>query len=641
MTFNFIALLFLSNLQSQIPESLSQKLDKEALTLKLKNPDLDKSNRIKNLKALAKLYYYKEPDSVAHYLSSALSLSLVTNDSIEISDAYIGFSLNELFQDNYNKTILYADSAISYLSNKNPEHFVLLGYANRIQGMSYNNKEKMDLALEKILQANQILSEIPSDSKAVKYLTRNYNDLAFIYRNIDHSEEAIKTLQRSLRISKPNKELLSIGEAYNLLGLVYTDLKKYTIAENYLDSANSFYKKANYNDGLLTVAINKGDLYTSKKKYEKAIGFYKTSLDLANQLSDSYSKIESFLDLSNAYTKNKDLKNAQINLDSAKAESIQVNYTVFDNDIAFQNSDILEKKKKYKEAISTLLDVLPKMKAEKLKDTEMRIYLELSTLFKKEKNTSKSYEYYKKYKNLEDTLNQELQNNKLNVLKVEYNYNQLITELENKETALALVTTEKRRVAARNYFFIGIGLLIAIFSAFMFFRERKLNRVRRTADASKQELLRLKKQAVESEMKFKNKQITDFAIHISEKNELLEKIKSKLKKIKVTNNVYKEMVTDTLHFINNDIEQNKEKIQLYQQVNQTTDSFRAKIDERYTNLSEKEKKIATMLRLGQTSKQIALQLNISSASVDNYRYNLRKKMSIPKGSSLKSFIQSI
>jgi DNA-binding CsgD family transcriptional regulator len=48
-----------------------------------------------------------------------------------------------------------------------------------------------------------------------------------------------------------------------------------------------------------------------------------------------------------------------------------------------------------------------------------------------------------------------------------------------------------------------------------------------------------------------------------------------------------------------------------------------------------------MLRLGQTSKQIALQLGISSASVDNYRYNLRKKMAIPKGESLKAFIKEI
>ena len=48
---------------------------------------------------------------------------------------------------------------------------------------------------------------------------------------------------------------------------------------------------------------------------------------------------------------------------------------------------------------------------------------------------------------------------------------------------------------------------------------------------------------------FKNKQITDFAIHISEKNELLEKIKIKLKEVKVINDTHKAVVKDPT-FIN-------------------------------------------------------------------------------------------
>jgi DNA-binding CsgD family transcriptional regulator len=165
--------------------------------------------------------------------------------------------------------------------------------------------------------------------------------------------------------------------------------------------------------------------------------------------------------------------------------------------------------------------------------------------------------------------------------------------------------------------------------------------VKRENLLAKQEVLNVKQKALDDVVAFKNKQITDFAIHISEKNDLLDKIKVRLKGIKVTNDSHKEVVQDTIHFINSDMDQNREKIQLYQQVSETTDSFRAKIDQLYTNLNEKEKKVATMLRLGQTSKQIALQLGISSASVDNYRYNLRKKMAIPKGESLKAFIKEI
>ncbi len=158
---------------------------------------------------------------------------------------------------------------------------------------------------------------------------------------------------------------------------------------------------------------------------------------------------------------------------------------------------------------------------------------------------------------------------------------------------------------------------------------------------AKQEVFAVKQEALDNEVTFKNKQITDFAIHISEKNDLLETIKKKLKNVKTINDTHKGIVNETIHYINSDIEHNKEKIQLYQQVDANNDAFRAKVDELYVNLNEKETKVATMLRLGQTSKQIALQLGISAASVDNYRYNIRKKMQVPKGKSLKDFIRNI
>ena len=93
--------------------------------------------------------------------------------------------------------------------------------------------------------------------------------------------------------------------------------------------------------------------------------------------------------------------------------------------------------------------------------------------------------------------------------------------------------------------------------------------------------------------------------------------------------------------INDDINQNKERIQLYSKVNENNDDFEAKINENFDDLTEKERKVATMVRIGKTSKQIAIQLNISVASVDNYRYAIRKKMKVPKGKSLGAFIKNI
>ena len=158
---------------------------------------------------------------------------------------------------------------------------------------------------------------------------------------------------------------------------------------------------------------------------------------------------------------------------------------------------------------------------------------------------------------------------------------------------------------------------------------------------TKKDLMALKQENTEKEIEFKNKQITDFAIHISEKNDLLEDIKQKIKKLPILNKTTATQINDVIVFINDDINQNKEKVQLYSEIDETTSSFNHNLTNLYPNLTEKERRIATLVRLNHTSKQISLQLNITPASVDNYRSILRKKMSVPKGAPIVKFIKNI
>jgi DNA-binding CsgD family transcriptional regulator len=408
-----------------------------------------------------------------------------------------------------------------------------------------------------------------------------------------------------------------------------------------LDSAGAVFEKIDFKPGVISIQSEKGRLYLGRKQYSKANAQFRKALQMSRENKDDYIVIASYLDLGKVAFENNQLRLYRRYVDSAETVANKMPGFMFGSEIAMARTKILREEKRYGEAIEIMKDNIEKVKGENLRESEKSSYEELYKLYKDQGDMENSFQYFEKFTQLKDTLREELQNSRLNVLRVEHNYNELVADLETTEAELQIASESQKRIRLRNYFTIGIACLVIMFAIFVFFRQRKLNRVRRSVLESKQEILKVKQEALDNKVQFKNKQITDFAIHISEKNELLEKIKTKLKGIKVINDTYKEMVNDTLHFINNDIEQNREKIQLYQQVNETNDSFRAKIEQMYTTLSDKEKKVATMLRLGQTSKQIALQLNISAASVDNYRYTLRKKMNIPKGESLKMFIQNI
>ena len=638
----FSLILLISSVSGWSQNANTPGVNKSVDSLKtlLEDTHLSTKERIEKLHEIGQLFF-DQPDSTVYYLNKSLSLSKSIRDSVLISDTFLNLSLVDLFRDDYNSTIRLTDSAVQYLNKKNEKHFLNLGVANTFRGIAYNNSERMDLAFENILQANNFLRKAPVDEASQNYLVQNYSDLALIYFNIQEYDNAIESAKQALERAQSLEAMHHVADIFNTLATAYIEKEEYALAEVYLDSSARTFKEMEFIPGIVTVYSEMGDLLLRKGKYTGAKEEFKKALEMSRDLGNAHFLLDHYLGLTKASFRNNEIFIAKKYLDSAEVTSEQLDKPLFMNKVVLVKSQILRREMNYSEAITILEDNIAYMQSENLRESERDAYEELSQVYKESGDLENGLLYFEKYTVLKDGLKEELQNSKLNVLRVEYNYNQVVADLEHSEIQLQLAGEAQKRVKHRNYFLGGLAALIVLFSLFMFFRLRKLSAVKRAVLESKQEVLNVKQEALDNQVRFKNKQITDFAIHISEKNELLENIKTKLKSIKVTNDTYKEIVLDTMHFINNDIEQNKEKIQLYKQVNETTDSFRAKIDQMYHNLSDKEKKVATMLRLGQTSKQIALQLNISAASVDNYRYTLRKKMNIPKGESLKMFIQNI
>ncbi|MBK8953197.1 MAG: hypothetical protein IPM85_13960 [Chitinophagaceae bacterium] len=81
--------------------------------------------------------------------------------------------------------------------------------------------------------------------------------------------------------------------------------------------------------------------------------------------------------------------------------------------------------------------------------------------------------------------------------------------------------------------------------------------------------------------------------------------------------------------------------QIYQQAEQVNDEFPSRLSTVSPNLSAQEKKLALLLRVGFSSKEIAPLLNISPKSVEIARYRLRKKLDLKKEENLTQFIKTI
>lgn len=637
----FVLFILTGILQAQNDGVQTPDITIEDIKQQLQNNALPTTTRIDNLLIIGFDFVTKSEDSANYYLQKALQLSKVEKDSFNIIRAYNRFSKLENYLENDLRTLQYADSALQYASVTNQKHFPGIAYSYRNKGLAYNYLERYDLSLESFLNANSFLLKNPQDNETKIYLAENYTDLAKLYSSIKNNETALECIKKALAISKPIDAYWEIGDSYEFMFAHYFEEEKYVTAQKYIDSAQTMYTKAENIQGIQFLDKYRAEVYLKQNKPDLAIPIYDALLQIDKKDSVAYILAEGYTFLSKAYTKkNKFIKAAKY-LDSARIQASISQNLSHQISIASQQAKIYKNKQQLGSGILELQTILKNQHIDLFQESKKDLYKELSELYTLNEDPKNALLSLNEHHRIKDSLRAILQKNKFNVIQSEFNYNELSAKLEARDAQLQASKAEQKRARDKTYYTFGVLGLLVLFFLISFYRQKKLNTIKRENLIAKQEVLSIKQEALDTQVAFKNKQITDFAIHISEKNELLEKIKKKLKEVKVINDTHKAVVKDTIHFINNDIDQNKEKIQLYQQVNETNDSFRAKIDQLYTNLNDKEKKVATMLRLGQPSKQIALQLGISAASVDNYRYNLRKKMEVPKGHSLKDFIKKI
>lgn len=138
-------------------------------------------------------------------------------------------------------------------------------------------------------------------------------------------------------------------------------------------------------------------------------------------------------------------------------------------------------------------------------------------------------------------------------------------------------------------------------------------------------------------------QEVNMALNIIQKNESLRALSKKINHFRANPkfaNCYAElfeiqnMIRETLQ-----LDKDRDAFQLY--VNQNNERFYSSLREKYPKLTASDVRLAALIRLNLSSKEIASILNISSKSVEMSRYRLRKKMQLSAHINLSEFIRNI
>ena len=403
--------------------------------------------------------------------------------------------------------------------------------------------------------------------------------------------KAIWYLRIALPLYRQAKDARGEGRALAGIGTAFFNVGKLDSALIYYDLATPIFKETADVSGMGQVINNIGEVYLQQRKYINAIPLFDEALKIRTENNEAYGIAITLTNLAKAWSGRGNTKRAAMLFDSAGVVARKLGIDWFLAEFHISRAEYLEQQGDYRRAL----------------DEFRRYALIRDTIFSNEKARTIS----------------ELQT----IYESEKKENQLL--LKDKQILLLEQT--------RNYYLTGILLvvLIALFLYIIYSRKRikeqqvlleaRQNRLvaeRRSRMAETElEQSQLKAQQLASELEFRRREITQLALHINYKNEILENIRN-------TNQLANIDFTGVDSTIERQLDIVKQREDFDININLIHADFYQKLMTRFPTLTENDRKLCAMLRLGLSSKEIAGVQNISPKSVDMTRYRLRKKFNL-------------
>jgi len=160
------------------------------------------------------------------------------------------------------------------------------------------------------------------------------------------------------------------------------------------------------------------------------------------------------------------------------------------------------------------------------------------------------------------------------------------------------------------------------------------------------EILKLRNEHIEFELKSKSQELANVMLNHLNKNEILTDIKHDLKKIsadlqvKDASNALRKIILLQGKLTRN-IEQEIDWKNFEENFDIVHDRFLQKLSERYSWLNKNERKLCVYIHMGLLTKEIAPLMNLSIRGVEMLRYRMRKKMELERSDDLEGFFQAL
>lgn len=500
--------------------------------------------------------------------------------------------------DSTNLALNYANEAYLLAIKRNDKQLQAIAMLRLSEGYLYN--DIYDEAIRYGLDALDICEKEKKDS----LLAEAYMNLGWVFYDTENSEFALQYHKQANELFAKLGNDYKVGYTYNAIGLVMQMKDEVMEAKNYFQKELEISKKSG-NEALMPKALNNlGICENSLKNYRGALVFFEQARALKQRGVTVLFKAETLNQMAYTYLKLNEYKKAEELLNEA---SILIN----------QSTSNGRKEK--------LLDNLSCF----------------SELYKSTGRYKEAYTALFAYNTLRDTTLTRLKSEAVTSLKMK-------NEFGRKEEELRKLKAQKElRVFQRNT--LGAGLILLIIIGVLLFgrlkqkqkREKEINEVKQALMKQELENSRMEKLTLDNKLEYKNSELKNTALYVSQKNELIREF------IEEIQSVYNELApqqknnrfSQLLNRFNYNLEINKEAQEFNQNVEENHKDFLYNLLKAFPDLTENERRLCAHIRLNLSLKDIASLTNISVKSVEMARYRLRKHFKLEQNQSLSDFLK--
>ena len=433
----------------------------------------------------------------------------------------------------------------------------------------------------------------------------------------------------------------------SLLG--HNRLKHLEIAQEYYEKAGEVFRKIGSDDGVAMVNTNIGLLWRERKQEDSALAFFIRAQNGFAQSGNQLNEAKTLINLGTSRIRNGDTLGGQADFERSLKLATQLRNPA-ETGTAFLKLSHLELMLRHPEkAISLAREGL------RLADS-VNYFIAATTLhqilseahYMQEAYDSAFYHLDIAFEAKDSIFSQEAQKS---IAELEIKYK---TQL--KENEIEILRARNELGTIRTFWLLTLAAALLLVAVLIYLRQRAIvARETRLKEAAQKTRLAEKalaeaeiknaeseKKRLTAELEYKGRELSNLALHIVQKNELLERLNAEIRDLRSESSNSDGQKLKNLSLFTNQmlsLEKDREEFQIF--IQEANQNFFASLEDQFPKLTPRDRRLCAMIKLGYSSKEISSILNIETSSVEVSRYRLRKKLGIEKSINLQDFLNQV